>query len=111
MTFAENDTHLVAELTIGKNTAKVDLSEITMESCIARVTYIVRPYQYGVLKIHSYQQGEIVSSFKAVKVVVEMIRQRTSDGSSSLIKLKFTDVVSASHGIVQLLHSTKPEPE
>lgn len=109
----------IAELTIGTNNSKVELSEISMEHCIARVSYLVRPYQQGLLQIHTHEGSERISSFNPVKVVVESIRQRTGDVGASFIKLKFRGMVSASQGVVQLLHTQtqalakteEPEPQ
>ena len=107
MAFSENESHLVATLTVGKNTAKVDLSEISMESCITRVTYIVRPYQKGELQIHTYNGEQLISSYKGIRVIIESIRQRVGDTGASFIKLKFISIVGANHGIVQFLHTIK----
>jgi len=110
MVSKENATHYVAELTVGLNAGEVKLSEITMESCIARVNYTVRPYQQGVLQIHSHQGGERISSFKAARVLVESINQRVGEVGAFYVKLTFKGMVSASQGIVQVLHSQIQAP-
>jgi len=107
---SESESYFVAELKVGENKAKVELFDITMKSCMAKTKYGIRPYQKGMLQIHSYQNNQLLSSFKPAKVVAESIKQKTGEVDTFYVKLKFNGMVSASQGIVQLLHSTIYEP-
>ncbi len=99
------ESYFIAELTIGSNKAPVGLTDITMETAIACVSYHVRPFQKGTLQIHAYQGNDRANSFKPVKVLVESIKRTSSVDGTSYCQLKFSGMMSAGHGIVQLLHS------
>ena len=117
MSGSEKKTRFIAELTVGANVVKVELADITMDSCIARVSFILREFQQGILQIHTEQGSERIASFNPVKVLVESIKQKVGDVGVVYAKLRFQGMVNASQGIVQLMHSItqaaakKPKPE
>lgn len=107
MTTEAEQVSYIAEFTVGNKQEKVDLSDISMEKCSAQVHFTVRPYQLGVLQLHSYQNGACVSSFKPINVIAESIKQKVGGSGASQVTLKFKGMVGANHGLVQFLHAQK----
>jgi len=106
-----NDEKFIAEIKVGTNTEKVTLSDLSMTSCVARVTFSVRPFQVAILKIYENNGNGQVSAFKPIKSTIESFTHKKSDPKAYYAKIKFNDMVKASQGLVQLIHVRKNTKE
>jgi len=102
MTDDSNDNLFTAELAVGTSTKKVVISELSMTSCVARLTFRVKPFQRGMLRLIDDKTDK---PFKPIKTTIESVSQKKSDPEAYYTVIKFNDMVKANHGVVQLLKS------
>jgi len=105
------EVHIVAELKVGAKREKVIVSNLSMTSCVARITFGVRPYQNAVLRLYQDKGTEGFSPFRPIKAVIESYSHKKSDPKAYYAKIKFNEMVEASQGVVQLIHQSKSTKE
>lgn len=105
------EKRIIAELKVGSKKEKVTISQLSMTSCVARVTFSVRPYQIAILRLYEIKENGEVSAFKSIKSTIESYTHKKSDPKAFYAKIKFSGMVGASQGIVQLMHLGKNTKE
>jgi len=111
MTKEEKDERFIAELKVGSKKEKVILSELSMISCVARVTFSVRPFQAAILRLYENHGDGQVSAFKPIKSTIESYTHKKSDPTVFYVKIKFNNAVKVNQGVVQLIQLRKNTKE